>query len=59
MLEQVTNVLGGAFMPSVDSSGNLTYASFNSTGYKISLLKYASGIDSTVASKDANYNPPC
>lgn len=57
-LEQVTNVLGGAFMPSVDSLGNLTYASFNSTGYKISLLKSASGIDSLVKSEDANYIQP-
>ena len=36
---QVTNVLGGAFMPSVDSSGNLVYSNYTSTGYKIALLE--------------------
>jgi Tol biopolymer transport system component len=36
---QITNVLGGAFMPSVDTSGNLAYATYTSTGYKIALLK--------------------
>jgi Tol biopolymer transport system component len=35
---QLTNVLGGAFMPSVDGNGNLTYSSFEPTGYKIALL---------------------
>jgi Tol biopolymer transport system component len=35
---QVTNVLGGAFMPSVDSEGKLAYALYTSTGYKIALL---------------------
>lgn len=37
--KQITNVLGGAFMPSVDEKGNLTYATYKSTGYKIALLK--------------------
>ena len=37
--KQITNVLGGAFMPSLDKSGNLTYASYHSTGYKIALLE--------------------
>ena len=38
-ISQLTNVLGGAFMPSVDSSGNLAYAAYTPTGYKIALLK--------------------
>ncbi len=38
-IKQITNVTGGAFMPSVDSSGNITYSSYKSTGYKIALLK--------------------
>lgn len=37
--KQITNVLGGAFMPTVDTSGNLAYAAYTSTGYKIALLK--------------------
>jgi WD40 repeat protein len=35
---QLTNVLGGAFMPSVNRDGELAYASYTSTGYKIALL---------------------
>ena len=35
---QVTNVLGGAFLPSVDLDGNVAYASYTSSGYKIALL---------------------
>jgi Tol biopolymer transport system component len=33
--KQLTNVIGGAFMPSVDSSGNILYAGYTSTGFKI------------------------
>jgi len=32
---QLTNVIGGAFMPSEKSNGNITYAGYTSTGYKI------------------------
>ena len=32
---QISNVLGGAFMPTVDSTGNIVYAGYNSSGYKI------------------------
>jgi len=41
--EQLTNVLGGAFMPSVNQNGDLTFASYTSTGYKIALIKNATG----------------
>lgn len=37
-INQITNVIGGAFMPSVDGSGNLAYSQYTSGGYKISLL---------------------
>lgn len=37
-IKQITNVIGGAFMPSVDTSGNLAYSTYKSTGYKIALL---------------------
>jgi len=32
---QITNVTGGAFMPSVDNKGNLVFSEYTSTGYKI------------------------
>ncbi|HEX9614573.1 MAG TPA: biopolymer transporter Tol, partial [Bacteroidota bacterium] len=35
---QVTNVLGGAFLPTTDEQGDLVFASYTSTGYKISIL---------------------
>ncbi|HMS32546.1 MAG TPA: biopolymer transporter Tol [Ignavibacteria bacterium] len=38
-IKQITNVLGGAFMPTIDTSGNIAYSTYQSTGYKISLLK--------------------
>ncbi|MFC2083835.1 biopolymer transporter Tol [Bacteroidota bacterium] len=33
--QQITNVLGGAFMPGIDEKGNLFYAGYTSGGYKI------------------------
>lgn len=36
---QLTNLLGGAFMPSVSSNNYLVFANYKSSGYKISLLK--------------------
>ncbi len=32
---QLTNVLGGAFMPAVSSNGDILYSGYTSTGYKI------------------------
>ena len=32
---QLTNVIGGAFMPSIDSDGNILYAGYTSSGFKI------------------------
>ncbi len=34
-IEQLTNVLGGAFMPSVAPSGDIIYSAYTSRGYKI------------------------
>ena len=34
-LKQLTNVVGGAYMPSVDQNGNIIYAGYNSSGFKI------------------------
>jgi Tol biopolymer transport system component len=36
---QVTNVVGGAFLPAVNSDGVLAYALYTSTGYKIAFLR--------------------
>jgi hypothetical protein len=35
----LTNVIGGAFMPSVNSNGELVFSTFVAEGYKIALLK--------------------
>lgn len=37
--EQLTNVLGGTFMPTVNKQGQLAFASYTSTGYKIALME--------------------
>jgi len=51
---QVTNVTGGAFMPSIDINGNLVYASYTSTGFKISILKdFRKSFDKTFVNYDA------
>jgi len=33
--KQLTNVIGGAFMPSVSANGDIAYSGYTSTGYKI------------------------
>ncbi|HLP17157.1 MAG TPA: biopolymer transporter Tol, partial [Bacteroidota bacterium] len=40
-IDQLTNVLGGAFMPSVNAAGDIAFASYTSTGFKLNLLKNA------------------
>lgn len=35
---RITNVLGGAFLPTVNTAGDLVFASYTSSGYKISML---------------------
>ncbi|MDZ4713310.1 MAG: biopolymer transporter Tol [bacterium] len=50
-VKQITNVTGGAFMPSVNNNGDLTFASYTSTGYKIALLKnYSESDPATIGS---------
>ncbi len=34
-VEQISNVLGGAFMPTVNASGDIVYAAYTSDGYKL------------------------
>ena len=45
-IEQLTNVVGGAFMPTVDQHGNLCYSSFTADGYHIAMLPQAKPIAS-------------
>ena len=40
-IRQLTNVLGGAFMPTVNSRGQIAYAAYTSTGYKIAFIDSA------------------
>ncbi|MDQ7064011.1 MAG: DPP IV N-terminal domain-containing protein [candidate division KSB1 bacterium] len=37
--EQLSNVLGGAFMPTINEKGQLVFASFVAEGYKLSMLE--------------------
>jgi Tol biopolymer transport system component len=46
---QLTNVLGGAFMPTVNQAGELAYASYTSTGYKIAYMKSAARLSAPPA----------
>lgn len=39
LTQQVTNVLGGAFMPTVDPGGDIIFAAYTSGGYKIHRLE--------------------
>jgi len=56
--EQLTNVTGGAFMPDVDSKGNLVYSSWQSDGYKIYLLKQYKSVSEEINSYNAVYIKP-
>lgn len=40
-VEEISNVLGGAFMPTVNQSGDIAFASYTSGGFKLSLLRAA------------------
>lgn len=44
-IEQLTNVLTGAFMPSMHSSGKIVYSHFTPEGYKLALLESPSAIE--------------
>ncbi|MCI0449361.1 MAG: biopolymer transporter Tol [Chlorobi bacterium] len=57
-MNQLTNVLGGAFMPSVDSSGNLVFSSWQTTGYKINKIINYTVLDSLITEKVARYKRP-
>ncbi|MBC7187423.1 MAG: PD40 domain-containing protein [Calditrichaeota bacterium] len=42
IIEQLTNVEGGAFMPDVNDAGELLYSSFRADGYKVALQELSS-----------------
>ena len=54
--QQLTNVLGGAFMASVNQQGELAFANFTSDGYKISLLSKPVAIDESKSKYLAHKN---
>jgi Tol biopolymer transport system component len=63
--KQLTNVLGGAFLPTVNADGDIAYASYASSGYKISLMMHDSNATAsppttsfTVASSDSVNQTP-
>lgn len=49
-IEQLTNVLGGAFMPAVNSANDIAYASYTSSGFKLNLLEHAAPVNAASAS---------
>ena len=57
-IEQVTNVLGGAFMPSVSATGSMAYAAYTSSGYKIALLDDSRPISPDSAGPGIQYVKP-
>jgi Tol biopolymer transport system component len=57
--KQLTNVLGGAFMPSISKDGMILYSGYTSDGYKIFSIK-AETQQNVIAGKDYVWinNPP-
>lgn len=57
--KQLTNVVGGAFMPAVDQKGNIVYSGYTSSGYKIFFL---SSLNKNLVDEKNKYewkdNPP-
>ncbi len=57
--KQLTNVTGGAFMPSADDKGNILYSGYTSTGYKIFYIP-ADQQEKVIAGRSYDWidNPP-
>ncbi len=53
--ELLTNVTGGAFMPSVSSKGDITYACYDSIGYHIYEIATPEAVDRKLANYDQEY----
>jgi hypothetical protein len=43
--DQITNVVGGAFMPEVGAGGKLAFATYTSSGYKLALMSDPKPLD--------------
>ncbi len=56
--DQLTNVLGGAFMPTINAKGQLIFACYTSTGYKIMSVKEAMPVQNTAAYVKLEEAPP-
>lgn len=57
-MEQLTNVSGGAFMPSIDKEGNLLFAIWQKDGYKINEIKNFRSLNEEIKSENAYYDQP-
>ncbi|MCX6137074.1 MAG: biopolymer transporter Tol, partial [Ignavibacteriales bacterium] len=44
-IEQITNVLGGAFMPSVNTNGDIAFSSYTASGFKLAALHPGPAVD--------------
>lgn len=56
--ELLTNVLGGAFMPSVNRQGELLFSHYMNEGYKISILKKPVSVDTSFSVYKDSYKTP-
>lgn len=52
---QLTNLIGGAFMPAVNGEGKLIFSEYKKNGYRISSIDINSALTETVT---GSYNPP-
>ena len=52
---QITNVVGGAFMPAVDEKGSLVYSLFQADGYKIARMDSVVSLDPRISSYQSPY----
>jgi hypothetical protein len=52
-VKQITNVLGGAFMPTINNQGKMIYSNYGHKGYKL----YVADGTNTVSTANADYLP--
>jgi hypothetical protein len=53
--QKLTHVLGGAFLPTVNTEGDIAYASYASSGYKIAFINHQLAACSMLSTKEANF----